>query len=180
MNLDIANAIAVDATGAAYIAGETTSANLAAILVSQNPPTGVFDAFVVKLVPTGDSVAALLTLGAWGGQRHCDRGGCGIEHIPRGMDTIAEPSGGGRLSNDQRRELQRVRGEDEFCHGRSGVGKRHSVGSGSLSFADAAVLADRDEFVQYSGDMVDESERRDDRGRRFIYGAGQALRPSRP
>ena len=66
VNLDIANAIAVDATGAAYIAGQTTSANLASILVSQNPPTGVFDAFVVKLVPTGDSVAALLYFGGVG------------------------------------------------------------------------------------------------------------------
>ena len=66
VNLDIANAIAVDSTGAAYIAGQTTSANLASILVSQNPPTGVFDAFVVKLVPTGDSVAALLYLGGVG------------------------------------------------------------------------------------------------------------------
>ena len=66
VNLDIANAIAVDGSGNAYIAGQTTSANLASILGSPSPPTGIFDAFIVKLVPTGDAVAALVYLGGAG------------------------------------------------------------------------------------------------------------------
>lgn len=66
VNVDIANAVAVDRNGYAYIAGETTSANLASLLLSQNAPTGVFDAFVVKLAPAGDTVAALAYLGGIG------------------------------------------------------------------------------------------------------------------
>ena len=66
VNLDIGNAIAVDGSGNAYIAGQTTSSNLASILGSSNPPTGIFDAFLIKLVPTGDAVAALVYLGGAG------------------------------------------------------------------------------------------------------------------
>jgi hypothetical protein len=66
VNLDIANAIAVDGSGNAYIAGQTTSSNLASLLGSASPPTGIFDAFILKLVPTGDAVAALVYLGGAG------------------------------------------------------------------------------------------------------------------
>jgi hypothetical protein len=66
VNLDIANAVAVDGSGNAYIAGQTTSSNLAAILGSPNPPTGIFDAFIVKLVPAGNAVSALVYLGGSG------------------------------------------------------------------------------------------------------------------
>lgn len=61
-----ANAIAVDGSGAAYIAGQTTSANLASILGSTSPPTGIFDAFILKLVPAGNAAAALIYLGGAG------------------------------------------------------------------------------------------------------------------
>jgi hypothetical protein len=66
VNVDIARAIAVDRSGYAHIAGETTSANLASILMLQGAPTGVFDAFIVKLAATGDAVSGLSYLGGIG------------------------------------------------------------------------------------------------------------------
>ena len=66
VNLDNGNAIAVDGSGNAYIAGETTSAELASILGSTSPPTGIFDAYFIELVPAGNAVAALVYLGGTG------------------------------------------------------------------------------------------------------------------
>jgi hypothetical protein len=66
VNLDVINAIAVDRNGFAYVAGQTTSATLASILVSQSAPTGVADVFVIKLAATGDSVAGLSYFGGIG------------------------------------------------------------------------------------------------------------------
>jgi hypothetical protein len=66
LNTDMANAIAVDASGCAYIAGMTASANLASLVGSQGSATGIYDAFVVKLAAAGNSIAALLYLGGAG------------------------------------------------------------------------------------------------------------------
>jgi hypothetical protein len=65
-NLDMVNAIAVDPSGCAYVAGQTTSSTLASMLVSQAAPTGVFDVFAVKLAATGDAVAGLSYFGGVG------------------------------------------------------------------------------------------------------------------
>jgi len=65
-NVDVVNAIAVDPSGYAYVAGQTTSANLASIVVSQAAPTGIFDIFVIKLAAAGDSVAGLSYFGGVG------------------------------------------------------------------------------------------------------------------
>ena len=56
----------MDGSGNAYIAGQTTSANLASVLGSTSPPTGIFDAFILKLAAAGDEVAALVYLGGTG------------------------------------------------------------------------------------------------------------------
>jgi hypothetical protein len=58
VNLDAANAIAVDAGGAAYIAGQTTSSTLAVQTMYQGVPTGVPDVFLAKLSAAGDALTA--------------------------------------------------------------------------------------------------------------------------
>jgi hypothetical protein len=65
-NLDTGDAIAVDATGSAYVGGRTTSANLMAFIGIQNAPTGVYDGFVIKLLPSGNGATAVAVLGGAG------------------------------------------------------------------------------------------------------------------
>ena len=108
----------MDGSGNAYIAGQTTSANLASILGSPSPPTGIFDAFIVKLVPTGDAVAALVYLGGAGADNATAIAvGWLVEHLCRGMDAVAEFSRGQRISDDQWRQLQRVHRQAESSGG---------------------------------------------------------------
>jgi hypothetical protein len=53
---DRANAIAVDASGAAYVAGDTTSTNFPVVNPLQSTNAGRADAFVSKLNPTGSAL----------------------------------------------------------------------------------------------------------------------------
>ncbi len=53
---DHANAIAADATGAAYVAGDTTSTNFPVVAALQSTNAGRVDAFVSKLNPAGSAL----------------------------------------------------------------------------------------------------------------------------
>ena len=64
--VDAANAIAVDAGGSAYVAGQTFSSDLPVINSLQASSGGDYDAFWAKLSPTGDSLAVLSYLGGAG------------------------------------------------------------------------------------------------------------------
>ena len=64
--VDAANAIAVDASGSAYVVGQTFSTDLAVINASQALSGGDYDAFWAKLSPTGDSLVFLSYLGGGG------------------------------------------------------------------------------------------------------------------
>jgi hypothetical protein len=64
--MDTANAIAVDAGGYAYIAGQTLSSDLPVVNATQATRAGDYDAFWGRLSPTGDSVLALSYLGGNG------------------------------------------------------------------------------------------------------------------
>lgn len=56
-SLDEANAIAVDASGSAYVAGHTVSSNFPVTFgILQNARNGDYDAFAVKLSPTGGAL----------------------------------------------------------------------------------------------------------------------------
>jgi hypothetical protein len=54
---DMANAIAVDSYGSAYIAGETNSSDFPTVNAIQPALAGGTDAFVIKLAPNGASIA---------------------------------------------------------------------------------------------------------------------------
>jgi hypothetical protein len=66
VNLDGVNAIAVDGSGCAYVAGQTTSAVLSGVVVSQAAPSGVPDVFVMKLTAAADAIAATSYFGGVG------------------------------------------------------------------------------------------------------------------
>ncbi len=61
--MDAANAIAVDSSGSAYVAGQTFSSDLPVINATQGTSGGDYDAFWAKLNPAGDSLAILSYLG---------------------------------------------------------------------------------------------------------------------
>jgi hypothetical protein len=61
--MDAANAIAVDPTGSAYVAGQTFSSDLPVINATQGTTGGDYDAFWAKLSPSGDSLSVLSYLG---------------------------------------------------------------------------------------------------------------------
>ena len=64
--MDAANAVAVDSTGSAYVAGQTFSSDLPVINSLQNASAGDYDAFWAKIGPAGDSLAVLSYLGGNG------------------------------------------------------------------------------------------------------------------
>jgi hypothetical protein len=64
--IEVANAIAVDSTGAAYVAGQTLSFDLPVSRAIQSASGGDYDAFFAKLSATGDSLYALSYLGGRG------------------------------------------------------------------------------------------------------------------
>ena len=64
--LDAGNAIAVDAAGAAYIAGQTYSSDLPVVNALQAASGGDYDAFVARLSAAGDAVLFLSYLGGNG------------------------------------------------------------------------------------------------------------------
>ena len=64
--VDMANAIAVDASGSAYVVGQTFSSDLPVVNAYQTSSGGDYDAFFAKLSPTGDSLASLTYLGGAG------------------------------------------------------------------------------------------------------------------
>ena len=64
--LDAGNAIAVDAAGAAYIAGQTYSSDLPVVNALQAASGGGYDAFVARLSAAGDAVLFLSYLGGNG------------------------------------------------------------------------------------------------------------------
>lgn len=64
--LDRANAVAVDATGNAYVIGATSSTNLPTATPFQGANRGAFDVFVAKLNPTGTALLYLTYLGGAG------------------------------------------------------------------------------------------------------------------
>jgi hypothetical protein len=65
---DAANAIAVDASGGAYVAGDTSSLNFPATAgARQTQPAGSQDAFVTKLTPDGGGIAYSTYVGGGGG-----------------------------------------------------------------------------------------------------------------
>ena len=66
---DAANALAVDATWAAYIAGFTESYNLATANPAQNFNAGGNDVFVAKLTPAGTGLVYCTYLGGFGDDR---------------------------------------------------------------------------------------------------------------
>jgi len=62
--ISVTAGVAVDSSGSAYIAGQTTSANFPTTAGSFRPtPAGASDAFVAKLSPQGDSLAYATYLG---------------------------------------------------------------------------------------------------------------------
>jgi Beta-propeller repeat len=65
-SLEAGNAIAVDAAGMAYIAGQTYSSDLPVVNAFQSASGGGYDAFVARLAATGDSVLFLSYLGGNG------------------------------------------------------------------------------------------------------------------
>jgi hypothetical protein len=64
--LEAGNAIAVNAAGEAYVAGQTYSTDLPVVAAFQSASGGGYDAFVAKLAATGDSVLLLSYLGGNG------------------------------------------------------------------------------------------------------------------
>ena len=64
--VDVGNAIAVDAGGAAYIAGYTISTDLPVANALQSVNAGDYDAFLARLSPAGDAVQYLTYLGGSG------------------------------------------------------------------------------------------------------------------
>jgi hypothetical protein len=64
--VDVANAIAVDAGGSAYVVGQTFSNDLPVVNAYQASIGGDYDAFFAKLSPTGDSLLSLSYLGGAG------------------------------------------------------------------------------------------------------------------
>jgi hypothetical protein len=64
--VDMANAIAVDASGSAYVVGQTISSDLPVINAYQGSIGGDYDAFFAKLSPTGNSLISLSYLGGAG------------------------------------------------------------------------------------------------------------------
>ncbi len=64
--VDAGNAIAVDASGKAYIAGQTLSSDLPVLNATQGTRGGSYDAFWAGLSATGDSLLALSYLGGNG------------------------------------------------------------------------------------------------------------------
>ena len=64
--VDMANAVAVDTSGSAYVVGQTFSSDLPVVNAYQATSGGDYDGFVAKLAPTGDSLAFLTYLGGAG------------------------------------------------------------------------------------------------------------------
>ncbi len=64
--VDMANAIAVDGSGSAYVVGQTFSSDLPTVNAYQASSGGDYDAFFAKLSPTGGSLASLSYLGGSG------------------------------------------------------------------------------------------------------------------
>ncbi len=64
--IDAANAIAVDSTGSAYVAGQTFSSDLPVVNSLQATYAGDYDAFWAKLDPTGSTLSILSYLGGNG------------------------------------------------------------------------------------------------------------------
>lgn len=66
-NVDDANAIAIDGTGAAYVAGDTASIDFPTSSGAfQTAVKGVYDAFAVELTPAGSALAYATLLGGSG------------------------------------------------------------------------------------------------------------------
>ena len=63
---DVGNAIAIDRTGAAYVAGHTNSANFPLVAPLQGPFAGTYDGFVTKLDPAGAAFSYSTYLGGGG------------------------------------------------------------------------------------------------------------------
>ena len=66
VGVDAANAIAVDAAGQAHVAGQTYSTDLAVTDAIQNANAGEWDAFIVKLSPSGSGVITMSYVGGFG------------------------------------------------------------------------------------------------------------------
>jgi hypothetical protein len=67
--IDIARDLAIDATGAVYITGETTSSNFPRRNAYDNFYGGSYDVFVTKLNPAGDDLVYSTYLGASNNER---------------------------------------------------------------------------------------------------------------
>jgi hypothetical protein len=66
MGQETGNAIRVDSSGNAYVAGQTYSTDLAVVNAIQSANGGGYDAFLAELAPTGDSLLMLSYLGGNG------------------------------------------------------------------------------------------------------------------
>jgi hypothetical protein len=65
---DIANAMAIDAGGSAYVAGRTTSTNFPTAAAAQGASGGDADAFVARLTPAGSALTFSTYLGGSGAE----------------------------------------------------------------------------------------------------------------
>jgi hypothetical protein len=63
---DSANAIALDSSGAIFVAGETTSTDLPVVSAAQSTNGGDYDAFLIRLAPAGASMTYASYLGGSG------------------------------------------------------------------------------------------------------------------
>ena len=100
--VDSANAIAVDADGNAYVAGQTFSKDLPVANATQAANGGDYDAFTAKLGPGGDTLPFLSYLGGAGSDTATAIALDAVrQRLCRGMDAVAEFSGGGGLSDRQ-------------------------------------------------------------------------------
>jgi hypothetical protein len=119
--------IAVDASGSAYVTGETSSSDFPAVVGPDTSHNGDWDAFVAKVNPSG---TALVYAGFLGGSG--DDMGVGIavdalrQRLRHGLDRFQRLPGGGGAGHQLQRRQRRLCGQGEPL--RHGPGLRRLPG----------------------------------------------------